>query len=74
VSSSDPVIHIADVVERGWKATDRSDGSRAMVVPVVLADGSGATLVMSELVGARLWGALDVRDPSCIDPPPTFRS
>ncbi|MFE4056698.1 hypothetical protein ACFXP3_10440 [Streptomyces sp. NPDC059096] len=73
-SSTDPLIHIADAVERAWRATDRSDGSTALVVPVVLADGSGANIVLSEIVGARLWGALDGRDPSLIDPPPTTRS
>lgn len=73
-SSTDPLIHIADVLERAWRATDRSDGSTALVVPVVLADGSSANLVMPTLVGARLWGALDGRDPSLIDPPPTNRS
>ncbi|MFH8520276.1 hypothetical protein ACH4CE_35435 [Streptomyces gelaticus] len=73
-NSTDPLIHIADVLERGWSATDRTDGSKALVVPVVLADGSGANLAMSELVAACLWGALDGRDPSLIDPPPTTRS
>ncbi len=67
-SSTDPLVHVADVLE-AWEATDLTDGSKAMVVAVVLADGSGANLAM--LVAARLWGALDGRDFTLLDPPPT---
>ena len=69
-SSTDPLIRVADILE-AWEATDLTDGSEAMVVAVVLADGSGANLAMSRLVAARLWGALDGRDFTLLDPPPT---
>lgn len=72
-SSTDPLIHVAEVLE-AWEATDITDGSEAMVVAVVLADGSGANLAMWRLVAARLWGALDGRDPSRLDPPPNWRN
>ncbi|MEV5204212.1 hypothetical protein [Streptomyces sp. NPDC053720] len=69
-SSTDPLIHVAEVL-RAWEATDLTDGSQAMVVAVVLADGTSANLAMSRLVAARLWGALDGRDLTLLDPPPT---
>ncbi|AWZ07408.1 MULTISPECIES: hypothetical protein [unclassified Streptomyces] len=69
-SSTDPLIHVADVL-RAWAATDLTDGSKAMVVEVVLADGSSANLAMSHVVAARLWGALNGRDVTLLDPPPT---
>jgi hypothetical protein len=65
------VIEIADVLQHGWRATDLADGSAAVIVPVVLADGSSAALAMTRIVAARRWGALDGRDPGRLDPPPT---
>ncbi|WP_329613052.1 hypothetical protein OG244_06820 [Streptomyces brevispora] len=54
-SSTDPLIRVAEVLE-AWEATDITDGSKAMVVAVVLADGSGANLAMPRLIAARLLG------------------
>lgn len=66
----DTAIEIADVLTSREKYTNDCGDEVTLVVPVILADGSLADLVMSELVAARLWGAIDGRDPAVLDPPP----
>ncbi|NEB74229.1 hypothetical protein G3I40_03075 [Streptomyces sp. SID14478] len=66
--AADPAILIADVLRPREKYVNGDEVT--LVVPVVLGDGCLADLVMSELVAARLWGAIDGRDPTVLDPPP----
>ncbi|MCX5205941.1 hypothetical protein OG897_31525 [Streptomyces sp. NBC_00237] len=68
--NGDPAIEIADVLTSREKYTRACGGEVSLVVPVVLADGRLADLVMSELVAARLSGAIDGRDPAVLDLPP----